>query len=364
MASHIGPKIDTKNLVYTMQPGVQTRHMTYAGTTAHNGTGVTAPSSKAVYGPRDPDDRARLTSTDPNDVPIQILQNTANSLYDYDPSIGNTYSISLWVKVNNFPTHLKIGGTVSFHGKRSSLARLNYSMVVSPIGTTGNISDGYIEFGAMAPYYRDTFNVDTPYKLSFEPISFGVVIAVPTFSTSIYTDYKFLLNTWYLLTVEISSTVALSTVPMNVTQKLFVNGVQETTASYRGIPWFDRNTTHVSKIRPMSRPTGKVAGQPGFYNVNDGSSQSTAASWTSYFSNWINLKNLNHVSYSPVSIFKNNASAIVLYTNNNMATNPPSKSGLRWHTQCTNTGVDVGQLFIHSKSFDSAIYTNFKYLYT
>jgi|688.fasta_scaffold195512_2 hypothetical protein len=380
MPQSSGPKLANKeNLMFTYQPGGSTPFNNFTASLAED---AAAPKRGTVQGPRRKNAEYTSTYDDANPlaidmqqrVPVLSLQNIASSVYNLTTASTNTYTVSLWVKVVQFPT--KYGNTRSYlhqvdpnrpgtsglvtKSKRAALARFDYSY-----SGTGTQYNGFIQFGAMAPYYKNASGTPN-YKSIFSPISFGAAICCRHYQASVYTDYKFNLNQWYLLTIQLqsNSTFASSTQTLDV--KMFVNNSQENIAKCLGIAWQqnkgiirDSNGDYL-RLQNAKRKTGLVAGQPGFYNCSTGGTVSNASSQSITYNYFMNLSRLNCISYSPILTFGGG-----IYHNVNNGNATPYQFGGYGSNLCqVGSSINFGQTYIYNTAFNSSLYTQFKGLYS
>jgi len=365
MAIVNGLQIPRENLLVTYQPGVPGYLTTNTG--VNFASDVTVPSQVSLTGPRRTVTAGYGTSYDDFDFtnyskgPVMEIQNIPGSIYTLNTATTTAYTISMWVKIVSFPT--KHNGTrASINSltnttrtKRAALARFNYS--------AGSSSErGYIEFGAMAPYYLDSSNSPT-YKSVFSPVSFGAAIVCRKRTYTAYTDYKFNLDTWYLITLQIESDSNFSVlVDQTVTAKIFVNGIQENIAQYQGVAWRITGGNKDTAAEPMQsrRKRGAVAGQPGFINRATGGTISNASSQSFLIKVFLDLTNLNYVSYSPIKIFTNSLNNGF----NNGSNDPIIPPGSNLTGYLRGSGINIVQTYIYNTTFNSDIYTRFKPLYS
>lgn len=358
MGLNYSPKLDTNGLIFTYQPGQTTIFNNFTETLAPD---VDPASRGAFIGPRRKslnvstvfDDR----TTQYAGQPVLEIANIENSIYDLDVSQINTYTISLWVRLVQFPS--KYDGTVGFNrsneqvtkSKRAALARFDFR-----INPTTNHDNGYIEFGAMAPYYIDSDNVYN-YKSVFSPISFGAAICTRTYIQTVYTDYKFNLNEWYLITLQLEGSATLNNKQQTLNVKMFVNDSQENIAACRGIAW--RQSANYGNTGPSYRKRyqGIVAAQPGFKNRATGGTIYNNSSLNLLFNNFFNLSKFNYASFSPIKTFG------PVNFNVNDGINPPINSSDSSFYKFSSS-VNFGQLYIYTKPFNNSIYQNFRSLYT
>ena len=375
MPQSSGPKLANKeNLMFTYQPGGSTP---FSNFTASLALDAAAPKKGAVQGPKRKnveldvyDDK--YSGGEYGIMPTLSLQNINGSVYELNTVNTSVYTLSLWVKVIQFPAkyngtrsqrrqsnpdHAGVAGLTT-KTKRAALARFDYSYSGS-----GNRHNGFIQFGAMAPYYKNANNIPN-YKTIFSPISFGVAICGTKQQTSVYTDYKFNLNQWYLLTIQLQSDSTFASAKQNINVKMFVNSSQENIAWGDGIAWANNNGKIGNKNRtggptvryqPNKRKIGAVAGQPGFYNCASGGTIANANSQQLSYTTFMDLSRLNCISYSPVLQFGGGIGG-----NPNSNGSLPSIQG---KINTKGTSIDFGQTYIYDTIFNATLYNQFKGLY-
>ena len=182
MAYSSGPILPNKeNLMFMFQPGTTTLFNNFTSSLALD---VAAPTNGALTGPRRVNTEYTSSYDDTNSsgsyqgVPELSLQNIASSVYNLNTANTSVYTLSLWVKIVQFPTKYSntrsqkhqsdpdrpgTSGLVT-KSKRAGLARFDYSW-----SGTGNQENGFIQFGAMAPYYKNASGTPN-YKSVFAPI--------------------------------------------------------------------------------------------------------------------------------------------------------------------------------------------------
>ena len=361
MALNYSPKLDTNGLLFTYQPGQTTIFNNFTASLAPD---VNPASRGSFIGPR------RKSQNDPTvfddrdttywGQSVLEIANIGNSIYNLDVSQTSTYTVSLWVRLVQFPS--KYSGTQGLQrasklptkSKRAALARLDFKS-----NPATNHNNGYIEFGAMAPYYLDSAG-DYTYKSVFNPISFGAAICTQTYIQTVYTDYKFNLNEWYLITLQLESNTTFNNNQQTLNVKMFVNNSQENIASCLGIAWRQNSSYGNTGHSYRKRYQGKVAAQPGFAN-SIGANTSfavNAASQTLIYNNFFNLSKLNYASFSPIKTFG------PVSSNPNDGINPPINSNPNSSFYKMSSSVNFGQLYIYTKPFNNSIYQNFRSLYT
>lgn len=328
------------NLPFNYTPGLPP-----LGSTLSYATDVAAPSSHMFIG------AVRGVDDEIYTAPTFQLSNLNSKFYNYNYGTTDNIIISQWVRINDFPYHHASNGTLGIRLKRSSLSKYHF-----PSGN--GLDQGYIEFGAMAPYYLDAGGAPI-YKFQMSPISLGVVIAgkgdqgASNAPVSIYTDYQYNLNQWYMVTVHLQSTDFTDyTSTKNI--KFYVNNTLVECAFYKGIPWKTRTYAgyHNKSRRNQNSPyyvntsDSGIATQPGFLR-HDGNTQPSAPQYNYVFKHrFPNIAEMNHASFSPV----------VVYAGNTTFSNP---NGTKNRAR-QNSRVDFGELNIYTGTSDniSTLYSN------
>jgi len=213
----------------------------------------------------------------------------------------------------------------------------------------------------MAPYYRNASNVKN-YKSTFSPLSFGAAICCAHYQASVYTDYKFNLNEWYLITIQLQSNSTFASGGQTLNVKMFVNNSQENIAQCLGIAWKQSAKNGSTGHSKTKRAQGFVAGQPGFYNCATGGTVSNASSQSIYYENFMNLARLNCISYSPILQFGYQGVGDI---GGNNGVNTPIQSATN-HSSTFQVGssINFGQTYIYNTTFNSSLYTQFRSLYS
>jgi hypothetical protein len=132
--------------------------------------------------------------------------------------IGNQYVVSFDFNLRRFPskTHQNSSRGYSmkqFTTRRSEIIRFIYD---------GNVNN-VIEFAAMAPYSKGEGS--NPYQFKYYPYSLAVSFPIDDCKHSIYTDYKFNLDTWYNVKLTIDGDAANFRDSNYFTISLYVNNV-------------------------------------------------------------------------------------------------------------------------------------------
>ena len=284
-----GGSIAPGNFPYSFVPGSET----ITGATFSKASDIEQPSDYKILGAQ------RGFAYDTN--PTFQLSNISSKFYNIGGEGVQSYVISQWVRVNNFPSHDNKFGS-SARKKRTALARYDFKT-----SSDTNLSTGYIEFGAVAPYYTNGVDFKKKYKFSYNPFSFGVCISNYKHPITLYTDYQFELGTWYMLSVEIQFEGGIINEPSiakNV--KMWVNGTNVNTALFLGKPWSTKvkNNTNRNKGNSGGARLGNIfANIPGFkdYYLNSIYNQSQ---WNLTFKSFVNIFEMNHASFSPVTKYE------------------------------------------------------------
>jgi len=232
-----------------------------------------------------------------NPPTLQLLKNSGNS-YIGNPDAANSkyYSASVWVKIIDFPNKFETKpgwstNEVNIRKKKTKIVRLVYK----PNYNVWIEKSGCIDFGAMGPYYW--YDGDTPYRGSFSPISLGVAMKFPysngknSMNFSLYSDYIYSLNTWYLITVlfESNGNQLLNSLDNNIS--LYINSTNIKSALFYGDIYNNR----------AGRFYNQIAGAPDFMNK-------TLGMIPNHFTHnlisegIINFNQLREVLYSPINI--------------------------------------------------------------
>jgi hypothetical protein len=271
--------------------------------------------------------------------PTIELKNIGNKFYNLNIDGLQKYVISQWVKINNFPRKLYKGNPV--RKKKTSISRYDFKDTNIP-----GLTSGFIEFGAIAPYYTDGVNFEGLYKGVFSPFSFGVCISNYKYPVSLYTDYSFQLETWYMLSVEITFEAGAVNQAESVKGvRLWVDDKAQPTALFLGKPWGNKikNTgkTNRNKGNSGGARSGNIfANVPGFLDYNKNSIPSSELH-NIYFNSFVNIAEMNYASFSPIKRFN-------LDTINNGIHQPLSYSTLSTNAAVYNSRIDFGALNIYS----------------
>jgi hypothetical protein len=217
--------------------------------------------------------------------------------------VGNEYIISFEFSLSRFPSKTSQNSLYSHQMKqvttrRSGLICFNYGA-----------NNKYIEFAAMAPqgYPKNTTEGSNIFKNKYSP--FSIAVSFPfkgNCSNSIHTDYKFKLNTTYLVKLRITSEDNVSNLNSKnrLRYELFVNNSLEEVIFTYGKVW-NRNGKKLKK-------NGIIPSQPGFLNVNgqfyDNTSPRFSISKEVLQPNGFDFNTLNliySVPYKPLINYKN-----------------------------------------------------------
>jgi hypothetical protein len=217
--------------------------------------------------------------------------------------VGNEYIISFEFSLSRFPSKTSQNSLYSHQMKqvttrRSGLICFNYGA-----------NNKSIEFAAMAPqgYPKNTTEGSNIFKNKYSP--FSIAVSFPfkgNCSNSIHTDYKFKLNTTYLVKLRITSEDNVSNLNSKnrLRYELFVNNSLEEVIFTYGKVW-NRNGKKLKK-------NGIIPSQPGFLNVNgqfyDNTSPRFSISKEVLQPNGFDFNTLNliySVPYKPLINYKN-----------------------------------------------------------
>lgn len=291
--------------------------------------------------------------------------------YHYVFESGKTTTISCWFNLRKFQGKLTdpYGPAMGLivMKKKTSILRLRI----------GN--DSIIEFGALAPFYLNTLDGrDKPYKGVFSPYSMGCGIKIgkigggaiaiastvggnrkASMSCTLNTDYKFNLNTWYLLSFEISN---FSTGVM--TLKVFVNDNLELTTFVKWFSTWGKNrvsgrTEYLASSKRVihnRRIDNEIIAMPGFKAANQ-DVLPNATSWTHVFSHKLPYPDILDDLLAPNNYISNISTA-------------PSHWG--WDGKLfksesveinANSYIEYGTIYIYNTPYNIAHFNNTKLKY-
>lgn len=314
-----GAGVKSTNLPYIFIPG-----NTIVGAEFEKSNDASEPSSNKVTG------AARTDDTN-NVGPTAKLNNFKNKLYKLPKTTDiQTFAISQWFKINDFPRHINNNNVV--RKKATSISRYDFK---SP-GVSDVLSAGYIEFGAISPYYRKSDD-SKPYKGTYTPFSLGVFIYNGKYPISLYTDYTYQLNTWYMMTLKIEGDLTNTDRKQQLLLTLYINENIISTAIYQGRLWSQKQR---SKSGRRSKKQ-VIATSPEFLDFYN----NTVISKTTHginFKKFLNLFEMNYVSFSPT----------VTFSNNNGINQPGGKNGFPF----TNSRIDFGRLNIDQNDTPLELY--------
>ena len=299
----------------------------------------------------------------PSFTPTLQIYNDTENLYNYSDD-SPEYIVGFWVKINSFPTRvLETGMHGAIRKKRVNLIRMIYGSDGSGFDSS-NIG-GMLEFGAMAPHYIHNDSPD--YYFQYSPFSFSCTVTFPSNNAttingnyaprcySWYTNFEFSLGTWYFVQLRFRSGADnLIQYPLEVTAMMYVNNVQKNLMSHKSKVVSNRGSGSQTQanIRASSRYMDQVATGPG-YKTKSGSDITYALESPYQFNAFPDLRNLNHISFSPV------------WTTPGL--------GNRNSTQMTGvgSGIDFGQFYIYNTydinpftGYSNIIYNTHKRLYS
>jgi len=300
-----------------------------------------------------------------NDLQTTLIKKEDGNLFDF-VSIKNNgdYIISFWTKINRFPT--KTNKSLPIRRKTTFLTSLRYAVDGTGYKNNSNNHDTMINFGAMAPYY--IYNNYPTYKTLYEPFSFVTSISFNSTSDygwlengsdnsfSLYTDYSYELNKWYMVTLVINSEdhnfgnygfynfkmyIDENQVNISVSDNRLITNEPKKKFYYHG-EVFSSITYSQTK-----RKSGLVAAGPNFIN-NSGETVSNYSEIERYInSTKFDFDNLNCVSYSPIK-----AKQYLI------------RGGKISGLVSRNSGIDFGKIYIYKNLYDiNNIYNRDKNIY-
>jgi hypothetical protein len=322
-----GAGVKSTNLPYIFIPG-----NTIVGAEFERPTDVEEPSSYKIIG------GGRANDTN-NPIPTAKLNNFKNKLYKlYNTTDSQTFTISQWFKINDFPRHFSNKNGNVIRKKATSISRYDFK---SP-GVSDKLSAGFIEFGAIGPYYRKSDD-SKPYKGIYVPFSLGVFINNGTYPVSLYTDYAYQLNTWYMVSLKIEGDLTNTDRKQQYALTLYINGENVSTAIYHGRLW---SLKQRSRSGHQNRKQ-VIATSPGFADFYNNIITNKSQHYLN-FKKFINLFEMNYVSFSPTVTFGGN----VRY--NTGISQPYHNNKFPF----TNSRIDFGRLTIDQNSTPLELYNN------
>jgi len=281
---------------------------------------------------------------------------------------GKTTTISSWFNLRQFQTKIVPSGYPVMK-KKSSILRIQMS------------NDSYIEFGAMAPFYMNMSTGTKPYKGVFSPYSMGcgikmgsegggAILAVngggnARMSCSLNTDYKFNLDTWYLLSFEISNFLT-----GILTFKIFVNDNLELTTF---VPWvspWGRNRVSGQWGNDLGNPSDQhrkfykrrwnCIAMPGF-KTSTQSVLPTSESWTQMFSHKNNFPDSLEEYFLPPNNIQSISTAPYLW--GNYGINGANTVKTEFSEINSNSFIEYGTIYIYKTPYNIAHFNNTKLKY-
>lgn len=173
--------------------------------------------------------------------------------------VGKEYIISFEFSLSRFPSKVLQNSLHSHQMKQITTRRSG--LICFKYGPNNQ----YIEFAAMAPQgYPKNGGFANTFKNKYSP--FSIAVSFPfkgNCSNSIHTDYKFELNTTYLVKLRITSEDNVSNLynTNRLRYELFINNSLEEVIFTYGKVW-GRNGKKLKK-------NGLIPSQPGFLNLNN-----------------------------------------------------------------------------------------------
>jgi hypothetical protein len=236
------------------------------------------------------------------------LKNLSSKFYTIEGELSR-YVISQWIRINDFPRHIRPFTENVFRKKRTSISRYDF---IDP--SSEGLTRGFIEFGAIAPYYKDSDN-NYINQYRFDPISLGVCIGFDGgYMLSLYTDYKFNLGKWYMVTVEIiSENFNDPSSTKNVS--MWVDNTNQQTALFLGKPWSSKALQRNRRSNNYTRSAGlsehRLAVFPKFTRFYEGGEKiKLGQTWNLLFNKFVNIYEMNYASFSPIRGISGNTNSV------------------------------------------------------
>lgn len=329
MAINYGPKLpDLDKLMLQVFPGV-TNLYTSAFSNAYQAVPVEGSQFVGASGP----------SLDwPNSTPAwrASVANTGDT--------GDTYTIYSTVNVK-FPPYKMIDakdgeGQRPIRRRRFQIARIAVSV--------GQLED--FRIGVLCPYYR-TQATGSNYKGIYAPIAFSFGFKFNSYSFSFTTDYKFNLDDWYTLAIEVYKATSQS--PGTKQFRVFINGELQNVTMNRGLDWNLRRLQANNLRQNYNRATYNTRGnsvihaRPGFVAA-DGSVKTNQNEWdvnkVPYFTSSPVDFNIPNMNFTPTEI--------ILGSDNTRNVGTYSRAN----------GIHYGPLMIYRDFHNNKVYEQFKTL--
>lgn len=197
---------------------------------------------------------------------------------------NNTYVINLNFRLKRFPSKVVDfgnGNRKAVGTRRTEIAKFDYGTWIQ--NTTGGtrMRERSVSIGAVAPFAQEVWTAvndengstrkreSRKYVGRKDPFSIGICVPDATgFLQTVYTDYKFKLNTWYSVKIKFDYLDPGDGEPM-VYVSVKVNNVDESLAITRGKLWSKNKNKWRRKYGTIKNEKGEVssfgvASQPGF----------------------------------------------------------------------------------------------------
>jgi hypothetical protein len=260
---------------------------------------------------------------------------------------GDTYTIYSMVSVK-FPPYKMItrnGGNSSrpVRRRRFQITRI---ITTNVMYNQNNATD--FRIGVLCPYYR-TNSTGSDYKGIFAPIAFSFGFMWKQCSFSFTTDYKFNLNDWYTIAIEVHN--ASTAWGINKQFRLYINGELQNMTFNRGLDWNFKDLSTSSARRNYNystyntRRNSAIHARPGFICTN-GSVKTNASVWNVSEVKSNDNRIVSHIpkiNFTPHQIFLG-----------------PDYNYRRNYTKAN--GVHYGPLMIYRDFYNNKVYEQFKTL--
>jgi hypothetical protein len=339
MGISYGPKLPDKDkLMLQVFPGV-TNLYTDAFSNVSQVLPVDGNQFIGSSGPRD---------FDPNYYP------TWEANVAHTSNTGDTYTIYSMVSVK-FPPYKLVQSTegeprsMPVRRRKFQIARIK---TTNEIGTSNDITD--FRIGVICPYYR-TNATGSDYKGIFAPIAFSFGFVYKQSSFSFTTDYKFNLNDWHTLAIEVHKA---SSVWGDKKQfRVYINGEAQNITFNRGLDWNFRWTKQSNgNYNPATynnRANSAIHSRPGFICVN-GTTKENSTMWdVSDVKSSVDNRTVSHIP-------KLNFTPQTIYLGSDRFGAQGNGSGRKGVTRAN--GVHYGPLMIYRDFYNNKVYEQFRTL--
>lgn len=257
---------------------------------------------------------------------------------------GDTYTIYSMVSVK-FPPYKMI--TRSGGPGPRPIRRRRFQIAKLSAASSSTIQD--FRIGVLCPYYR-TSSTGDDYKGIYVPFAFSFGFTYQQSSFSFTTDYKFNLNDWYILAIEVhNATTAWGT---NKKFRIFINGELQNVTFNRGLDWNWRELKANSSRENYTystyntRKNSAIHARPGFI-TNSGHIKTNLSVWdVSQITSSVDNRVVSHVPN-------------INFTPNQIKLGPDD-SYRRGFINAN--GVHYGPLMIYRDFYNNKVYEQFRTL--